>query len=89
MLPEAVLILSEKVHFEDSAVNEVYVDLHHEFKRANGYSNLEISQKRQALEDVLRAETLDRHKQRLQACGFRRVEVWFQCLNFASLIAFK
>lgn len=89
MLPGAVLILSEKVLFEDDAVNQLYIDLHHEFKRANGYSDLEISQKREALEDVLRAETLSQHRQRLQDCGFQRVEVWFQCLNFASLIAFK
>jgi len=89
MLPGAVLILSEKVLFEDDAVNQLYVDLHHEFKRANGYSDLEISQKREALEDVLRADTLAQHRRRLQDCGFHRVEVWFQCLNFASLIAFK
>jgi len=89
MLPGGVLILSEKVLFEDPAVNELYVDLHHEFKRANGYSDMEISQKRQAIEDVLRAETLNQHRRRLQDCGFKRVEVWFQCLNFASLMAFK
>lgn len=89
MLPGAVLILSEKVLFDDVEVNNTYIDLHHEFKRANGYSDLEISQKRQALEDVLRAETLNQHRERLQSCGFQRVEVWFQCLNFASLMAFK
>ena len=63
--------------------------LHHDFKRANGYSDLEISQKRSALENVLIPETLSTHQQRLSNAGFSRSECWFQCFNFASLIALK
>jgi len=84
-----VLILSEKVAFEDSAVDQLYSDLHHDFKRSNGYSDLEVSQKRTSLENVLVPETIRRHEQRLKSAGFSRVELWFQCLNFASLLAFK
>lgn len=89
MATGGVFILSEKVVFDNQLVNDLFVDLHHEFKRSNGYSDLEISQKRQAIEDVLVAESLDAHKNRLKEIGFRRIEVWFQCLNFASLVAFK
>jgi tRNA (cmo5U34)-methyltransferase len=64
-------------------------DLHHAFKRANGYSALEIAQKRNSLENVLIPETLASHRQRLQSAGFSSVDVWFQCFNFASLVAIK
>jgi tRNA (cmo5U34)-methyltransferase len=64
-------------------------DLHHAFKRANGYSELEVSQKRTALENVLVPETLDTHRARLREAGFGAVDAWFQCFNFASLLAFR
>jgi tRNA (cmo5U34)-methyltransferase len=83
------VVLSEKVAFADSAHQELMIDLHHSCKRANGYSDLEISQKRTALEDVLIPETLETHRQRLRQTGFDSVDVWFQCFNFASLIALK
>jgi tRNA (cmo5U34)-methyltransferase len=63
--------------------------MHHAFKRAQGYSELEISQKRSALERVLIPETLEIHKTRLSQVGFETVEVWFQCFNFVSLVACK
>ena len=84
-----VLVLSEKVAFEDPQHQQLMIELHHNFKRANGYSDLEISQKRSALEDVLVPETLATHRQRLRDAGFSSVDVWFQCFNFASLIAIK
>ncbi len=89
MVDNGVLILSEKIQFDSAQVNELFIDLHHDFKRANGYSDLEISQKRDAIENVLVPESLAMHRQRLVDCGFSRVEVWFQCFNFASLVAFK
>ncbi len=84
-----VLILSEKIAFDDAELADLFSDLHHDFKRSKGYSDLEISQKRAALENVLLPETLEVHQQRLRSAGFSRVELWFQCLNFASLVAFK
>lgn len=84
-----ILVLSEKIRFQDSHLDQLNIDLHHAFKRANGYSDLEISQKRSALENVLLPETLDTHQQRLQQAGFNNCDVWFQCFNFASLIALK
>lgn len=87
--PGGVLILSEKVAFDDQPHQQLMTELHHNFKRANGYSDLEIAQKRAAIENYLIPETLDNHRQRLRQAGFSSVDVWFQCFNFASLIAIK
>lgn len=89
LLPNGVLILSEKVAFDDQPHQELMIELHHNFKRSNGYSDLEIAQKRSAIENILVPETLDIHRQRLRQAGFASVDVWFQCFNFASIIAIK
>lgn len=87
--PGGVLILSEKMAFDDQLKQDFHTEAHHDFKRANGYSDLEISQKRTALERVMIPESLTCYKQRLQQAGFPMTEVWFQCFNFASMIAIK
>ena len=87
--PGGVLLLSEKVAFEDIASQQRLTDWHHDFKRANGYSELEISQKRSALEKVMLPEPLSLHQQRLSEIGFETIQPWFQCYNFASLVAIK
>ena len=87
--PNGLLVLSEKFRFEDTAINELLIDLHHQFKRANGYSELEVSQKRTALENVMRTDSIDSHKVRLKNVGFSHVELWFQCFNFGSMVAIK
>lgn len=89
MRPGGVLILSEKVLFSDSHLNNLLIDIHHDFKRAHGYSNLEVSQKRSALEKVLLPETIQTHRERLLQAGFASVDVWFQCFNFMSMLAVK
>jgi tRNA (cmo5U34)-methyltransferase len=87
--PGGVLVLSEKIVDPDERDNAWRVERYHDFKRANGYSELEISQKRTALENVLVPDTLEAHHARLSRTGFTRSLTWFQYLNFASLIAFK
>ncbi|WP_297811478.1 carboxy-S-adenosyl-L-methionine synthase CmoA [uncultured Methylophaga sp.] len=89
LLPGGILILSEKLAFEDPRSDQFHIDSHHDFKRANGYSDLEISQKRSALEKVLIPETLAQHQSRLQQAGFSFVEKWYQCFNFVSMVAMK
>jgi tRNA (cmo5U34)-methyltransferase len=84
-----VLVLSEKITFEDPRVETEMIALHEAFKRENGYGDLEIAQKRKALEDVLIPETLSTHQTRLADAGFSTSTVWLQCFNFASLIAVK
>lgn len=87
--PGGALVLSEKFSFEDQQVGELLFDMHHDFKRANGYSELEISQKRSMLEHVMLTDSVNTHKTRLAEAGFSHSELWFQCFNFGSLIALK
>ena len=89
LLPGGILILSEKLAFADPQQQELQIEMHHLFKKAQGYSDLEISQKRSALENVLIPETFTEHRRRLKSIGFSSVEVWFQYFNFASMIALK
>ena len=87
--PGGILVLSEKLTFEDPHLDQLNIELHHQFKRANGYSDLEVAGKRSALENVLVPETLASHRRRIATAGFSSCDVWFQCFNFASLIALK
>jgi tRNA (cmo5U34)-methyltransferase len=87
--PGGVLLLSEKIAFDDTDSQQRLTDWHHDFKRVNGYSDLEISQKRTALEQVMRPESMALHRQRLAKVGFSGVQPWFQCFNFVSMVAFK
>ena len=89
MLPGGALVLSEKIAFEDNKEAKLNEDLHLAFKKANGYSELEIAQKRSAIENVLIPETLATHLDRLKQAGFSQAQVWFQCMNFVSIIAIK
>ena len=89
LLPGGVLIVSEKVCFEDETHQALMTELHHNFKRTNGYSELEIAQKRSAIENFLIPETLKAHRDRFKAAGFTSQDVWFQCFNFASMLAIK
>jgi len=89
MLPGGALLLSEKICFDDPDEQQLMTDLHLDFKRAHGYSELEIAQKRTSLEETLVPETAVAHLERLKDGGFSRASVWFQCFNFASIIAIR
>lgn len=84
-----VLVLSEKVVDPDPQVESLLVDLHHEHKRRNRYSALEIARKRAALENVLVPETVAAHRKRLEAAGFRHAGVWLRYFNFVSIVAIR
>lgn len=85
--PGGILVLSEKVVDEDPEMETLLFDLHHEHKRRNRYSALEIARKRAALEDVLVPETVKAHKERLADVGFTNSAVWLRYFNFVSIIA--
>jgi tRNA (cmo5U34)-methyltransferase len=87
--PGGVLLLSEKIRGENEQCDNLLIDLHHDFKRHNGYSELEISQKRTAIENVMRPDHLSTHLNRLSEIGFSQTQVWYQCFNFCSMIAIK
>ena len=84
-----VLVLSEKVVDDNPQMERLLVDLHHEHKRRNDYSALEISRKRAALENVLVPETVAAHRARLAAAGFSHSAVWLRYFNFVSIIALR
>ena len=84
-----ILVLTEKTHAFDEQYDAWLVERYYDFKRANGYTEMEISGKRNALENVLITDTLDGHHARLAQVGFQRHLTWFQFLNFVSIVAFK
>lgn len=85
MVPGGVLLLAEKLAFEPDSTQQWLDTHHHDFKRSQGYSDLEIARKRQALENVLIPETRDDHHRRLKQAGFSEVIDWFQCFNFTAM----
>ena len=84
-----ILVLSEKLCFEDALEQERQTAWHHDFKRAQGYSELEIARKRDALENILKPENAGMHRARLIEAGFSEVYQWFQGFSFASFVAIK
>ena len=84
-----ILIISEKIHFDDAVTQNQITKLHMDFKKENGYSELEIANKRQAIENVLITETKEQHLNRLRDCGFVETSCFFQCLNIVSFLSVK
>ena len=83
------LILTEKVLGEDSLFNRLFIKYYYDMKRRNHYSDIEISQKREALENVLIPYKLEENKALLTKCGFKSVDVFFKWYNFCGIIAVK
>lgn len=89
LAPGGILLVTEKIIHPSFPINELEQDFYRRFKRENGYSELEISQKRDALEKVLIPEVIGDHQQRFLDAGFSAFEVWLKWFNFASMIAIK
>jgi tRNA (cmo5U34)-methyltransferase len=87
--PGGVLVLSEKVVFADATENQRMQQLYQGFKKTMGYSDLEISQKRTALENVLIADDEQQHQERLKTAGFGEIYQCFRGFNFVSYLAIK
>ncbi len=87
--PNGCLILVEKVIGEDSLFNRLFIKHYYEMKKRNGYSELEISQKREALENVLVPYKLLENREMLIRSGFRYCDVFFKWYNFCGIIAVK
>ena len=84
-----VLLLTEKTRHPDPELNRLELESYYQFKRENGYSELEISQKRDALEKVLIPETVADHEQRIKKAGFSSFNIWLKWFNFTSMMAIK
>ena len=89
MAPGGLLLLSEKIDFQAVQDQAFFDATHLAFKRANGYSELEVSAKRTALERVMIPDTEEAHLARLETAGFAPVKTWFRCLNWASFLAWS
>ncbi len=84
-----VLLLTEKTLHPDPELSDLELEFYCQFKRENGYSDLEISQKRDALEKVLIPESVNTHEKRIISSGFSQVNVWLKWFNFTSMLAIK
>ena len=84
-----ILIIVEKILAEDSSFNRDFIKYYYDYKRRNQYSEMEISQKREALENVLIPYKLSENITLLKESGFKQTEVFFKWYNFAGFIAKK
>ena len=84
-----IFLMSEKLITENKVLNKIMIDIYYEYKKQKGYSEYEIAQKREALENVLIPYTMQENIEMLKNAGFRDIEVIFRWNNFATFIAFK
>jgi tRNA (cmo5U34)-methyltransferase len=87
--PGGILLLTEKVVHEEEDLSLLQQAFYYGFKAEQGYSQLEIGQKREALENILVPETPGAHLERLQKSGFGTIDIWLKWFNFASFLAVK
>jgi tRNA (cmo5U34)-methyltransferase len=87
--PQGCLILVEKVLEEETLANRLFIKHYYDFKRRNGYAEIEIAQKREALENVLIPYRLEENQQMLRAVGFRHPEIFFKWYNFCGILAVR
>ena len=85
----SVFIFSEKVVTDDKVLNKQFIDEYYEFKKTQGYSEFEIAQKREALENVLIPYTYEENKKMIEDAGFKHFDCIFKWVNFATFIAIK
>ena len=86
---KGVVIMVEKITGSHSLLNRLFIDYYYNYKRRAGYSELEIAQKREALENVLIPYRFDENRELLLDTGFRQVEEFFRWYNFCGVIAIK
>jgi tRNA (cmo5U34)-methyltransferase len=86
---QGCLLLVEKLTMADSLFNRLFIKYYYELKRRNGYSDTEISRKREALENVLIPYRRDENVALLRSAGFKHVEVFFRWYNFCGMVAVK
>jgi len=87
--PGGCLILVEKVVSEEARLNRTFIKLYYEMKRRNGYSDTEIAQKRESLENVLIPYRIQENVDLLERNGFDEADTFFKWYNFAGLVALK
>jgi tRNA (cmo5U34)-methyltransferase len=86
---EGIFIFSEKVVFKDKRLDKALIDIYYDYKKEQGYSEYEIAQKREALENVLIPFTIEENIQMCKDAGFKNVETIFQWANFVTFVVKK
>jgi len=86
---DGIFIFSEKVISHHSKLNKDLIECYYDYKKEQGYSEYEIVQKREALENVLVPYSEDENIKMAKNCGFKHCEVVFRWANFATFIAIK
>jgi tRNA (cmo5U34)-methyltransferase len=86
---EGTFIFSEKVIFEDKVLDKQMIDIYYDYKKEQGYSEYEIAQKREALENVLIPFTIKENIQMCKDAGFTKIETVFQWANFVTFVVKK
>lgn len=86
---EGIFIFSEKVVFEDKVLDKEMIDIYYDYKKEQGYSEYEIAQKREALENVLIPFTIKENIQMCKDAGFTQIETIFQWANFVTFVVKK
>jgi tRNA (cmo5U34)-methyltransferase len=86
---EGIFIFSEKVVFENKILDKQMIDIYYDYKKEQGYSEYEIAQKREALENVLIPFTMKENIQMCKDAGFTKVETVFQWANFVTFVVKK
>jgi len=82
-------IFSEKVVFEDKKLDKDIIEIYYNYKKRQGYSEVEIAKKREALENVLIPFTIKENIEMCKEAGFKRVDTLFQWANFVTFVAKK
>ena len=84
-----IFIFAEKLASPHGELNDLMTERYYEYKKHQGYSELEIMQKRSALETVLIPFSEEKNIEYARSAGFSHAECIFRVLNFALFVAFK
>ncbi len=86
---QGCVLLIEKLTCEHTTFNRLFIDHYYDYKRRNGYSEIEIAKKREALENVLIPYRYAENELLLKEAGFKHIEVFFRWYNFCGILAIK
>ena len=89
LVPGGIFLITEKTVNSDSSLSDLQQEFYYRLKEENGYSKIEITRKREALENVLIPETIEAHMERFKRAGFSAIEIWFKWFHFAAFICRK
>lgn len=87
LAPGGAVLMVEKTLQPDLAMNKLFLDRYHAFKRSMGYSMVEIARKREALENRLIPFHPEENMDLLREAGFTAVSTFFGWMNFQGYIA--